>query len=458
MKQLNYFERRDKIYELFGKDIYQRYPLSSRVLNRFIRSKIHYGDLETESIKTEFQHDRGLKGFKKSLTYRLLCLLNLSLFRFKRNNQEKVLVSPSIFGRFEILGKQFKDHYNVYTLLCRKDVHFVLKSKIKDMIKIDQITFSRKLQKLLPKIATSISKFIDNEKELNKRILFQKLDVLEKTLSREVAKLSQLFINKKIKLYITAFDQIYNDTFSILACQKTGIKTKCIAHGGSTSGNIKTRPKTGCLPVIADKLYVWSQENYDSFKGYEEMKKIRIGGYPKFSKEYIEKMAKKYPKKKIITFYSEYILFDKRWMEAESKMREKLFKELKEIATKLRYQIYVRYHDKREEKVIRKEKKLLKECGIKISRNPFIKDILQSEINLGIDTSCLYEAKILGRRSFQLLLGDNEYDRIYFMKNYFMKNIEYINIDDIEKKLKEKVNNKPRYDLLMDVDSIINDP
>ena len=84
MKHLNYFERRDKIYELFGKDFYQRYPLSSRILNRFIRSKIHYGDFETEMIKREYQygHDRGLKGLIKSLVYYPLYLLNLSLFRF----------------------------------------------------------------------------------------------------------------------------------------------------------------------------------------------------------------------------------------------------------------------------------------------------------------------------------------------------------------------------------------
>jgi len=45
MNQLNYFEKEDRIYELLGKGFHQKYPLSSRILNRFIRSKIHYGNL-----------------------------------------------------------------------------------------------------------------------------------------------------------------------------------------------------------------------------------------------------------------------------------------------------------------------------------------------------------------------------------------------------------------------------
>ena len=63
---MNYFERRNKIDELFGKDFYQRYPLSSRVLNRYIRSKIHYGDNETEGIRLEYQPKKGLKGLIKN--------------------------------------------------------------------------------------------------------------------------------------------------------------------------------------------------------------------------------------------------------------------------------------------------------------------------------------------------------------------------------------------------------
>lgn len=444
---MNYFERRNKIDELFGKDFYQRYPLSSRVLNRYIRSKIHYTDNETGSIGLEYQPDKGLKGLIKNSVYLLLYLLNLSIFRFGRKNKEKILVSSSIFVRFEILGKELKDKYNICLPFTKKRAHLILKSKVGCLIGIDRIIYNKELQRLLPETAEFISKFIDINQELNKRILFEKLDILEQTLEQEINKLSRLFINKKIKLYISAFDQVYDDIFNILACQRAGIKTKCIAHA-FLAGDIKDEPKTNCLPVLADKLYVWSQEDYDSLKGYEEMEKIKIGGYPKFSKEYIEKMIKKYPEKKIITLFSGFT-FDKEWIEQDLRIRRKLFNKLKEINENKGYETYVRYHGKYEKDMRKNERDLLKKCHIKISRNSLIKDLLQSEISLGFDTSCLYEAKVLGKKSFALFTH-TKYDRLFFMKN-----IEYIDIDDIKKKLEEKIDNKPKYHLLMDIGSVI---
>jgi len=446
---MNYFERRNKIYELFGEDFYEKYPLSSRVSNRYIRSKIHYNNLETKNLRLEYQHNKRLRGLIKDLVYYLLYLLNLSLFRFGRNNQEKILVSPLIFNRFEILGKQLKDKYNICLPLVRRRVHLILKSKVRDLIEIDKIIYNKKLQGLLAEVAEFISKLIDNNNDFNKRILFQKLDVLENILNEEITKLSKIFKDKRIRLYISVFDQVYDDTFNILACQRAGIKTKCIAHA-FFAGDIKDETKTNCLPVLADKLFLWSQEDYDSLKGYEEMEKIRIGGYPKFNKEYIKKMIKKYPQKKIITFFSTSMFdFDKKWMKEELRIRKKIFNKLKEINENKGYEIYIRYHGKYEKNIRKNEKGLLKKCHIKISRNPFIKDVLQSEINLGFGTSCIYEAKILGKKSFNLFTH-TKYD-----KTFFMKNIEYIDVDDIERKLQEKTDNRPRYDLLMDIDSII---
>jgi len=448
---MNYFERRNKIYELFGKDFYERYPLCSRVLNRYIRSKISYGDRESKSMKTEYQHDRGLNGLIKGSSYCLLYLLNLSFFRFGRDNKEKILVSPSIFGRFEILGKQLKDKYNICAPFAKKRVRLVLESRVKDLIEIDKIIYSKKLQRLLPETAVFISRFIDNNKEFDKKTLFQKLDILENVLNGGINRLSKIFIDKRIRLYISAFDQAYEDIFNILACQKAGIKTKCIAHA-SLAGNIKDDPKTNCLPVLADKFYVWSKEDYDSLEGYEEMEKITIGRYPKFDKEYIKKMIKKYPQKKIITFFSTSMFnFDKKWEEEDLKIRKRIFNKLKQINENKGYKTYVRYHGKYEKKNRKNERGLLKKCHIKISRNSFIKDVLQSEISLGFSTSCLYEAKILGKKSFNLLTY-TKYDKMFFMKN-----IEYIDSDDIERKLEENNDNKPRYDLLMDIDSIILD-
>jgi len=443
---MNYFERRNKIYELFGQDFYEKYPLSSKVLSRYIRSKIHYNDFETKKLRLEYQHDKGLKGLIKDLAYYLLYLLDLSLFRFRRNNQEKILVSPLIFNRFEILGEQLKDKYNICLPLVKRRVHLILKSKVRNLIEIDKIVYNKKLQVLLPEAAEFISKLIDDNNNFNKRILFEKLNVLENILNEEITKLSKIFKDKKIKLYISAFDQIYDDTFNILACQKAEIKTKCIVHS-FLAGDIKKISKADCLPVLADNLYVWSQESYDSLNGYEEMGKIRIGGYPKFSKEYIKKMIKKYPQKKIITFFST-SNFDKKRIEQDLRIRKKLFNKLKEIKENKGYEIYIRYHGAYDKNMRKKEKGLLKKCHIKISKNSFIKDILQSEINLGFGTSCIYEAKILGKKSFNLF-AHTKHD-----KTFFMKNIEYIDIDDIERKLEEN-NNKPRYDLLMDIDSII---
>ena len=173
MNHLNYFERRDKIYELFGKDIYQRYPLSLRILNRFIRSKIHYGNRETEQIKEEYQHNWKFENLIKNSIYYLLYLLNLTLFRFWRNNQEKILVSSSIFGRFEILGEQLKDKHNICVPLTKKGAHLVLKSKVRDSIDIDRIIYNKRLQRLLPETAAFISKFIDNNQEFNKEYCFK---------------------------------------------------------------------------------------------------------------------------------------------------------------------------------------------------------------------------------------------------------------------------------------------
>ncbi len=443
---MNYFERRHKIYELFGEDFYEKYPLSSRVLDRYTRSKIHYNDRETKGLKLEYQHDRGLKGLVKNLAYCLLYLLNLSIFRLGRNDKEKILVSLLIFNRFELLGRQLKNNYNICLPLTRRRVHLVLKSKVSNLIEADKIIYNKKLQKLLPETAELVGKLIDGNNGLLKKILFQKLDVLENVLNQEITKLSKILAGEKIKAYISAFDQIYDDTFVILACQMAGIKTKCIVHS-ALAGNIKDDSKEDCLPILADNLYVWSQESYDYLRGYEEMEKIKIGGYPKFSKEYIERMVKKYPQRRIITFFS--ISPGEEWMKEELKIREKLFYKLKEINENKSYEIYIRYHGKHEENLRKHEKGLLKECHIKISRTPFIKDLLQSEVVLGFPTSCLYEAKVLGRKSFALL-SHTKYDKIFCMRN-----IEYIDADDIEKKLQGEIDNKPRYDLLMDINSII---
>ena len=445
MININYFERRDKIKQLFGNDFYQRYPLSSKILDRYTRSRIHYGERETKNMALEYQHDKGLIGLIKSLTYFLLHLLNLSVFR--RSNQEKILASYSIFIRFEIFAERMKDKYNVFTVLNKKTVTHALKSGARKTINTDKFSYNKNLQRLLSETVEFISKFIDSN-GLDKGALFQKLDILENILNQEITKLSKIFKDKKIKLYVTAFDQVYDDIFNILACQKAGIRTKCIAHA-FLPGGIEYEPKTNCLPVFADKLYVWSQEDYDLLKGYEEMEKIEIGGYPKYTKEYIEKKKKQYPEKKIITFFSGYRISEE-WMKIEKPIRKRLFSLFKEIAEKQGYEIYIRYQNKEEPKIREHEKELLKKCHIKVSRNPFIKDILQSEITLAFDTSCLYEAKILGKKAYTLFTH-TEYDKIFFMKN-----IEYIDVDDIKKKIEEKTNLDVRYDLFLDLDSVIN--
>jgi len=233
-----------------------------------------------------------------------------------------------------------------------------------------------------------------------------------------------------------------------LACQLAGIKTKCIAHA-FLAGDIKDEPKTNCLPVLADKLYVWSQESYDSLKGYEEMEKIRMGGYPKFSKEYIKEKKKKYLQKRIVTFFSGY-QNDKEWVEEDSRLRKELFKLLKEISARKGYKIYIRYFPKDEIRIRKNERPLLKKYHIKISKNSFIKDVLQSKMILSIwPSSSLYEAKIMGRKAFLLR---SKYDKMFFMENF-----EYIDVNDIEKKLREKTDNESRYDLLMDLDFVVND-
>lgn len=440
MANLNYFERKEIIRKLFEGDFYEKYPLSSKVLDRHIRCKIHYGDGETENIILSYQYNRGLVGAVKNLAYLYLKLTN------KNNDKEKILVSPSLFSRFGILGEQLKNKYNISSILNKKFAIQLLKSGVKDFIDTDKITYNLKLQKLLPEITVFISQYIDNSDDSNKKILFQKLDILENILSEEINKLGQIFVNKKVKLYLSVFDQVYDDIFNILACQKVGIKTKCIAHA-FLNGSIENEPKTNCLPVLADKFYVWSQEDYDSLIGYEEMEKIEIGGYPKFTKEYIEEKKKEYPEKKIITFFSGYRFSDE-WLRIEAPIRKKLFDVLKEIVEREKYEVYVRYQGKDEEKIRKEEKKMLEEYHIKVSRNPFLKDVLQSEISLGFDTSCLYEAKIMGKRAYTLSTH-TKYDEMFFMKN-----IEYIDPGEIQNKLNEK-GGGPRYDLLMNIERII---
>lgn len=441
MANLNYFERKEIIEKLFGNDFSEKYPLSSRILDRHIRCKINYGEKETQNIILSYQHNKGLVGIVKNLAYLLLVLI------IKKDDKEKILVSPSLFSRFEFLGEQLKGKYNISSVLNKNFSMQLLKIGVKNLINTDEIVYSQKLQKLLPEITVSISQYIDDSTGFSKKILFPKLDALENILNEEVNKLSQIFIKRKVKLYLSVFDQVYDDTFNIVACQKVGIKTKCIAHA-FLAGSIEKEPKTNCLPVLADKLYVWSQEDYDLLKGYEKIEKIEIGGYPKFTKGYIEEKKKEYLEKKIITFFSGYRFSDE-WLKIEAPIRKKLFSILKEIAEEQGYEICIRYQG-RDEETVRGEKKLLGECHIKISRNPFLKDILQSEISLGFDTSCLYEAKIMGKKAYTLFTH-TEYDEIFFMKN-----IEYIDAGDIKRKLNEKIDIKSRYDLLLNLDQIIN--
>jgi len=439
MADLNYFQRKEIIDGLFGGDFYAAYPLSSKILNRHIRCKIHYGDSETRAILASYKYDEGLSDFAKTMAYYLLFLTS------KKSGKEKILASPMVFIRFKNLGEQLKKKYDICVPINKKISVQALKSGIRNAISTDEFAYASQVRKGLSETSALLDKYMGKNSPENKTAFFQQLDVLEKVLNERINRLAEILKKEKVRLYVCVFDQVYDDIFNILACQKAGIKTKCMAHA-FLAGSIEYEPKTNCLPVFADKLYLWSQEDYDLLSGYENMEKIEVGGYPKFSKGFLEEKIKEYPEKKIITFFSGY-RYSNDWMGAEAPVRVKLFSVLKGIAEEKGYKIYIRYQGKDEEE-LRSEKELLRDSHIKISRNSFIKDILQSEIALGFDTSCLYEAKILGKKSYTLYTH-TKYDQIFFMKN-----IEYIDPEGIHKKLEDE-SGKPQYSLLFDPENIL---
>jgi hypothetical protein len=449
---MNYFERKEKIENLFGHNFYDRFYLSSRILNKYTRSIVHYGDKEAPFLAAEFQNDLGLKGIVKKLGYALYGLFAAGFSGSCKGKGRPILVSASIFQRFNILGGELKDKYNVIAPLNAKNIRILHSARAKSVIKLNNIIYDPRLQKLLAQAANSIKKYIEQPDAAKKDEVFRKLTVLEPVLKERITAAGELFKHLEIGLYLTAFDQNYEDIFNVLACRTAQIPSKCIAHA-FLAGDIKDEPKTNCLPVLADKLYVWSQEDYDSLVGYEEMGKIEVGGYPKYAKEYIEQKQKEFPEKNILTLFSEYAPTEPQFMEAEAKLRKELIRIFEGLINGKGITIYVRYHDPVEEKMRKEERALFDKLGIKISRNSFIQDILQSRWCIGLSTSCLYEAKILGKRTYNLLTH-TIYDKMFFMKG-----IECIEAGDLPVAVNgnENGNANPRYEKLMKIKNIISD-
>lgn len=361
-----------------------------------------------------------------------------------RNLNETVLLSPSIFSRFPELLPKISLRANIATFITAFNFRVIRREKNNAVIKIHNTIYPPSIIKLLECIIDEINKkLLDNNYVL--QIPSTSLYSTENKLEKIVNSLCLRMENLHITQYISAFSNRYDDILISHACRILQIPSKEIAHG---INNFTLESGQTLVPNTFDYMLVWrdqAKEDIISYGGSPD--RIQVIGYPKYSNNDITTLKSLYPVEKKITFFSQTIFYTigspfeaitREHQQMERANRQKLFDILEQFGKKNNYSVNIRYHPSESYKPLFSRTNeiddIKRNTNIKISENSFEYDIFSSEIAIGVNSSCLYEASIIGNRAIQIDWPG--------YKQGFHKNVPTINLDELLTYL-EKVCKEP---------------
>lgn len=411
---MNYFELTSKLNSIFPNELQKKYYYAFKVLDPYIREKI----LERfyQKVRKFYKKDKGFKGIIKDISYKL--------YNKKINSKlNNVLLLSNIF-RFDGFVSSLKEtDFNLIGLATSKNSILFIKNKI-PVLKVDNIFYNQDIEKTIESVLNLLDKNISLESKDFSKDFHSILSDFNSKLEKMIYKLSGIIRKNEIKFIISAGDNTYEDILPILAAKNLNVPTYVIAHGYPQGGPEKNS-MVGILPINCDKLFLWNDKMRELFKNTVFFNKTEsLNFYPKFSQSYVKSYIKDNYKRenkesKIITFFSQ-PFFDKDSQER----RIRLLKELKRLSELRGFTFRIRYHgfEKGERS---NEKKYLKKNKIEVSRNTFLRDLLESDVIFGINTTVLYEAYLIGKKNVYQIEWPNV--------NFYYDEIKKIKIEEIQK-------------------------
>ncbi len=456
---MNYLQIRKEIERNIG-ELEVNYPIAYSLAFDFLKRQIsrkNIGDfnkvshplLSNYSSFRSFKRPRFLTNLFKYLTWP----------RSEINKKEKILISFSLVFRFPYLYKRLLENYNIITLVTKSNLHQLSNVNRNYTLRADTLFYSQDQNKLINDFHEILFEAICNDKKINWEQYSHLLTSLEETLTKKVHKLSEWIKTSNISQYISAYSDRFEEILLCHAFKKLNLVSKEICHGVNAHS---LKYSDNVVPENADILYVWSQQYYDNTIEFTDTSRLKVCGYPKYDEKQISHFQKKYSRKKLITFFSQSTYdigattspeINDEFIAEERRFREALIEKLKILKEKHGYYIRFRYHpgETSANGVDRvSEKSLISKLGFETSTGSLEQDIFESEVCIGVNTSCLYEANILGCHVFQL-------DFKYCPSVHF-KNIPLVSEKDIHKIILTSTSPpKILYKQLLNINSLVKD-
>ena len=465
---MNYFEITRYVDDMLGARIKSQSPITYRLLQdytkRLVLLKNAGRTVELSStLFCDFGGYRSINNFR--FVYKYLKYLN-----FRRTSDDikrvgekpKILMSYNLNRRFPFLSKRVAEDAHVYQFVTALNIDLAEKTPAHNSIRLDHLFYKRGIGKNLSKLCEDLRECVKQDKIFNIVSLEDTVDKTERALEDLVESLVALLKDLKIEQFVSAFSDRYDEVLICEACRRLGIPSKEISHGINAH---RLEKSDNIVPNNAQYFYVWSEQYFRGLSGFGEIERARVCGYPKYSQQQIEKLKATYRTKKQVTYFSQanydvgsttsYRLTP-HYIQREKEFRKRVFEELLRIKKELGYKILVRYHqgEVASNNCDRtNEKEVIQEMGFEVSRNLFDKDFFESEYCIGINTSCLYEAYVMGKKVFQLKFpdcGEAQYETVDIVPVEKLK--EVISEDQIKCRLSPE---KIRTELLFDYEGVL---
>lgn len=450
---MNYFEKKEYIISFLGQELFAECTLTAKLCYDYTE-RLVLNNYQEMTLLKQHPHLTCFHGYRnwrnpKYIYDTLSYCRPVSKCQYE-SEPDAILVSFSMQKRFPLLLDRIVSRWPVYMTLNRLNSRLARKSKV-CFIRNENVIYSEDIIRLLKKVNVRLFHSFQAKERFFDDTTAEVAKKLEVCLVVAVDKLARIFKKYNIRQYVSAFGNRYDDIFNIEACKKIGAVTKEICHG-INSHNLQQSDNV--VPTNSEFLYVWSKQFYDNISSFPDMNRVKIFGYPKYDQKDIAAFQKRYPEKKIITFFSQAIWdvgactcqpITQDLIRAEKKLRNGLIEQLTKLFSQ-GYLIRYRYHSG--EKRTDERRKILNK-GFEISNNSFEQDVFESEICIGINTSCLYESHLMGKRTYQLGFdhcGNNHFNCI-----------DIVNIDDLVQKINSNHNANACKHPIMDLDQFISD-
>lgn len=345
------------------------------------------------------------------------------LFLFHKSKKgsikkDQILLSPYMCSRFPDLIHRLSNKYNVLFFITALNFRFSRHQKSDYKLKIHNNIFNKKQTKLLKILFEYIRHDFLNQIQL-RQLDEAFLNQIETQLESTVLRIQMKIESENISQFITCYDNRFDDLLIAHACKRAKIPSKELAHGVN---NYTLQNGQTMAPATLDYLLVWKKQMRDACLDYGgDEERIQIIGYPKYTLSKYQSLQLKFPVRKQIIYFSQpvYDIFDgpshkitPEIIELEKKFRLDLFKNIDTFAYKNDFDVIIRYHhgEKNTPTYSRDEEIsfLEKNTKIIVSKQSFEQDIYQSEICLGINTSCIYESFLLNKKCFQIRFPLND--------------------------------------------------